>query len=282
MRIVELTAERFMAELERVLQSNEDFTIDESLIIEVTLVDMPSGGAGKRCKYVNTDKFVCDKRCILRIQNNDELCCARAIITAKARLDKHPKWENIRKGFEPQGNMAKQLHEKAGVKMGTCGIEEIKKFQNVLPDYQLQVVSQEHFNAIIFSGPEAEKKVYLYNHDNHYDIITSMPAFLSKNYFCTRCNKGYDHKENHKCNNVCHCCRKIHEVTEENWIQCHTCHRFFKGKTCFELHRKTTAKGNSTCGKLYRCQDCGKTVNKTIDKQHQCGQIYCNQCRDFF
>ena len=53
-----LTADRFMAEIERVLQSNEDSVIDESLIFEVTHVDMPEGGAGKRCKYINTDRFL--------------------------------------------------------------------------------------------------------------------------------------------------------------------------------------------------------------------------------
>lgn len=76
-----------MAEIERVLQSKEDFVIDESLIFEVTLVDMPEGGAHKRCKFVNTDTFLVNKTCILQIQNDDDLCCARAIVTTNARLD---------------------------------------------------------------------------------------------------------------------------------------------------------------------------------------------------
>ena len=51
-----------MAEIERVLQSNKDFVIDSGLIIEVTLVDMPIGGAQKRCKFVNTEKFLQNKQ----------------------------------------------------------------------------------------------------------------------------------------------------------------------------------------------------------------------------
>ncbi len=192
------------------------------------------------------------------------------------------KWNNIRLGFEPQGKLAKQLHENAGVTVGKCGIGEIQKFQDVLPDYQLHVLSKNHFNAIIYSGPEAEKKIYLYHHDEHYDIITSMAAFLARNYFCTKCNKGYDHQEDHKCNNVCHACRKVHELSEDHWIQCETCHRFFRGPECFDLHQQTTVKGNSTCKCIYRCQDCGKTVNKKLDKTHRCGQIYCNTCKEFF
>ncbi len=225
-RTPELTVDRFMAEIERVLQSNEDFVIDESLMFEVTLVDMPNGGAQKRCKYVDTGRFLEDKRCVIRIQNDDDLCCARAIITAKAKLDKHEKWENIRKGYEPQGHLAKELHEAACVVPGECGIEDIKKFQNVLVDYQINAVSGEHFNSIIYTGPQADKKVYLYYHDNHYDVITSMSAFLGRSYFCTQCNKGYDHTEKHICNNVCHNCRKVHEVCDEAWIECDACNRF--------------------------------------------------------
>ena len=104
MQIPRLTVDRFMAEIERFLQSNEDFVIDSGLIIEVTLVDMPNGGTRKRCKFVNTEKFLYSKKSIIRIQNDDDLCCARAIVTAKAKIDRHEKWDTIRRGYELQVN----------------------------------------------------------------------------------------------------------------------------------------------------------------------------------
>ena len=103
LKVTELTADRFMSEVERVLQSNEDFIIDSGLIIDVTLVDMPSGGIGKRCKYVNMHKFLQQKKCILQIQNDDDLCCARAIVTPRQistnmqngiAFDKEEKYKN--------------------------------------------------------------------------------------------------------------------------------------------------------------------------------------------
>ena len=129
-----------------------------------------------------------------------------------------------------------------------------------------------------------QKKIYLYYHDNHYDIITSMSGFLSWNYYCTHCNKGYSNKGDHKCNLVCHACRKVHEETDVvvGWIGCEKCHRFFKGERCFALHEKVTAKGNSTCLAIYRCTNCEKTVNKKMDKNHKCGQINCKVCKDFY
>jgi hypothetical protein len=55
-----------------------------------------------------------------------------------------------------------------------CGIDEIKAFQTVLNGYQIHVLSKEHFNAVIYKGPNAEKKIYLYYHDGHFDVITKM------------------------------------------------------------------------------------------------------------
>jgi hypothetical protein len=52
--------------------------------------------------------------------------------------------------------------------------------------------------------------IYLYYHDGHFDVITKMTAFLGRNYYCTNCDKGYDHKGKHFCYNVCHHCFKIH------------------------------------------------------------------------
>ncbi|CAB4040226.1 Hypothetical predicted protein [Paramuricea clavata] len=93
----------------------------------------------------------------------------RAIVVAKAKLDKDQKCKSI---VTPrgtlQGRLVHQLHESAGVPLGSCGIPEVKKFQAALPDYQLNVISKGHLNAMIYSGPEADKwkfkkRVYVKN-----------------------------------------------------------------------------------------------------------------------
>jgi hypothetical protein len=35
------------------------------------------------------ERFLKDKRCIIQKQNKDDMCCARAIVTAKAKIDGH-------------------------------------------------------------------------------------------------------------------------------------------------------------------------------------------------
>ncbi|KAL5015554.1 hypothetical protein ScPMuIL_005648, partial [Solemya velum] len=52
---------------------------------------------------------------------------------------------------------------------------------------------------------------------------------------------------------------------------------------CYDLHRKETENGNSTCKNLYRCTACAKTINKNLTKRkHTCGEIYCKTCKDYF
>ena len=91
---------------------------------------MPYGGTGRKRKIVNLDKYLTNKRAILRIQNKDNLCLARAIVVAKAKVDNAEQYAYISDTRRPlQCVLAHELHEKAGVPLGQCGIEEVKKFQ---------------------------------------------------------------------------------------------------------------------------------------------------------
>ena len=172
--LTKLMVDRFMAEIERVLQSNEELTIDEYLIFEETLDDMLIWGAGKRCRFVNSETFLSENQCIIRIQNEDGLCCARAIVTVKAKLDTHEKWNRFRQGSElnlPRSSMNRLalLRNRRNKKVSTG-------FERLSDSFDLKGT----FNGIIYNRPEAEKKIYLYYHNQHYDVITCMSAFLSK------------------------------------------------------------------------------------------------------
>jgi hypothetical protein len=61
MKLSQLNAERFLSGIERVLQSYEQFVLDETLEIELINVSLPSGGIGKRCKYVDLEKTLLEK-----------------------------------------------------------------------------------------------------------------------------------------------------------------------------------------------------------------------------
>lgn len=77
---------------------------------------------------------------------------------------------------------------------------------------------------------------------------------------------------------MCHNCQKVDEAR----IKCRICNRYFRGHHCFDFNKSVTSKGNSTCRWIYRCNGCGKTVNKKLEKRHKCGKIYFAVCKDCY
>ena len=91
-----LTSERILSELERVIQSNQEFRLNDSVDVNVLDVSMPSGGKGRKRANVNLEKHLEKKKSVIRIQNNDNLCMARALVVAKAKIDNDPQDRQIR------------------------------------------------------------------------------------------------------------------------------------------------------------------------------------------
>ena len=71
---------------------------------------------------------------MIKINNKDELCFARAIVTMTENVDGDPDKQhvNLRRGRPIQERLARQLHRDTGVPEGPCGIEELEKFQTFL------------------------------------------------------------------------------------------------------------------------------------------------------
>ena len=177
-----------------------------------------------------------------------------------------------------QTRLAQELHETAGVPLGPCGIPEVKKFQAALPGYQLNVVSKEHLNALIYSGSEAEKHLYLYHHDNHYDVITSMPAFLARKQYCHKCKKGFDKITSHPCGDLCKLCH-TQNCSFVEWKFCKDCNRFFKNEECFNRHRDDNGPAKSLCRALVKCDKCQRVVIRASIDDHYCGKVRCSTCQ---
>jgi hypothetical protein len=207
----------------RMLNSNENFEVNDTLQLYVTHIRMPTPGTGKRRWKFGTDNYeelLNKKKCVIKIKNKDQLCCARALVTAKARVDGDPEYDVLKRGRKCQEIQAKELHAQAGVKVGPCGLQEIKQFATVLQGYQIVVVSAEHGHSIVYKGPDREKQLMLLMHDGHFDVITSLAGFFTKSYFCLRCEKGFS----------------------QNTLREHPC----QGKKCFACHQ-------TDCSDFQRC-----------------------------
>ena len=177
-----------------------------------------------------------------------------------------------------QSRLARELHESAGVPLCTCGIPEVKKFQAALPDYQLNVISKEHLNALIYSGPEADRCLYLYHHDDHYDVIASMPAFLARRKYSRKCKKGFYKITDHPCGDLCKLCN-TQNCSLVKWKFCKDCNRFFKSDECFSRHKDDAGPAKSLCRALVKCKKCKRVVTRASLRDHHCGKVRCSTCQ---
>ena len=185
-----------MRKLAGKLNSNEAFHPDDGFQLDLTLV-RPMGQGSGHGKRLNPGRMGYQmsrnaKHSIIEIRNKDELCCARAIVTMKARAE----WKVAEKRVQEEERnevstllqklkaeeeellteyntlrstklekskttlqrlLAHRLHQLAGVPNGPCGRDELETFQTYLsaqdPPYQLKVFCDQ-VKKPFFHGPD--------------------------------------------------------------------------------------------------------------------------------
>ena len=288
MTVEQLNAERVYSELERVIQSNQDFRLNDTVTIDINHVKTPQGSGKTKVKrtILNIRDYLKNKKSIVRINNTDDLCLARALTVSIARIEKDPKYKYIRDSNRPlQRERAFDLHEAANVPLGPCGLNEVALFQQYLTNYQIIVVSGDHNNSIIYppkpTGTDEKPTISLYFQNNHFDVITKLPGFVNRSYFCHRCHKAYSNTTDHLCSSMCSSCRGFGCVFEGIGIVCSECDRMFKNQTCYDHHKTEPVNGGgrTVCQTIGRCEKCWKTmdVRKIRDGGHICGKK-CRTC----
>lgn len=300
----------YLQALAQKLNSNQEFTPDDSFTIEITFIRTPGPGSGNGKRYRPSKAAVRGivKRSRVTIKNRDELCCARAIVTMKALVDangdaRDRDYHNLKQGYPVQEIKAKELHRLAGVPEGPCGISELQQFQAALSGYQIKVMSIDPPHMIIYQGlVPSDKIIRLIKEDGHYDGCNSFKGFLSKSYFCDECNRGYnqDDMDHHPCNGKwCSSCRRrdCPDFTEAKRLLdpgnfptpssfCPLCHRTFFGENCYTYHLQRRSRNiSSICDNYKRCPECCctyevKNAGKSgRPKQHKCGWGECPVCK---
>ena len=150
----ERNARQLLEKITQILNSNEQFQVDGSFHIEVTHIQDPGQGSGRPRFQLGTrhiEKALRDNRSVILINNQDELCCARALVTLQALREEGSRgkqYDEIKRGRSEQEKRAKALHAAARVPEGPCGLEEIALFQIVLSEYQIVVVSMDQASSI--------------------------------------------------------------------------------------------------------------------------------------
>ena len=276
----ELTTEKVLSQVEKVVQSNEEFRLNDTVNIDILRVPMPQG-SGKtkvRRQTWSIRDYLKGKKSVITINNKDDLCLARALVVSIARIENDPQYKHIRDSSRPlQRERAFDLHEAANVPLEPCGLKEVDLFQQHLVHYQIIVVSGDQNNTIIYpprppANPNPEKSIYLYYQANHFDVITKLPGFLNTNYFCHQCHKGYDHTTDHLCDGMCHSCRGFGCTIENNGMTCQECGRFFNNQTCYDRHKQEPINGGgrTVCEAVRKCPKCKKSMDVRRLNKHPC------------
>ena len=217
----EMTVERILISIERVLQSDKKWLFAGTMRLTFVHTDLPVGNghmgpSSGRLSHRLTD-MLRRKRTIIQVpKDQHDMCCARAIVVGMAQLTsgmsrtgKTPWGQQVRRYVKLQVSLANALMSRAGMPVNRpCGLPEWEKFQAVLGKISLVVVSKDHFNTIVYygGGKVRGQVVALYLAGGHYHTITRLPAFLGVRYVCPDCFGSSVAARHHRCRFTCKFC----------------------------------------------------------------------------
>ncbi len=227
----------------------------------------------------------------MTIENDDQLCMARAIGVSWAKLHRcsQEEWKQItndrqkksnlelilenrkvplthynnlvHKNQKQQGQMAMALSQLAGVPLDRpASLSDLETFEEVL-GVRVMVVSARLGTKFVTTANTDERPcIYIYLvDDDHFHAITSITGFFSAHYFCEKCLKHYDHREVHQCDTSCIVCKRELCPKTENPVKCKECNMDCRSEECFKEHQKVpVAKKGQHKGKPSGLSQCRK------------------------
>ena len=234
----------------------------EDLVFTVRSNRTVNGGT-RQNRVVNPEEDLHSKKSVFKIKNTDNLCLARCITIA---INKdHPKIKQIKMGRPIQTELAEQLQTNVGITNDLCTLEDVLRFQDYL---QRNIIVINNSNSVVFANIKyvREQDIYVYYHNNHFDLITKIHAFIGMYHWCQDCLKGYNNKH-------VNCSTKASKSIE--WVHCNDCNRNLN-KLDFEKH---------ACDRLKKCIDCNRLYDvKKLERSalsHICDHDFCKNCGQY-
>jgi hypothetical protein len=295
------TAKLLWDAFESVMQSYdpEYLNTDDVFKANVQIVSMPLGngrrglgGKKKQVAYksvknllkINNDilrdvtdftiqTFCNKKKSIIKIINHDNMCLLRAILVAIAYYHNEPYKVDYKKpSSKLMATHIKIIRQKLKLPEHGCGIREVFQIESFLEDYCITLIDGNCSNKFFYKGGKKDKYLYIMYTNSHYNVITSMPAYIGQAYYCDSCNIGYCQSIIHSCANLCNTCKKSTcNVTEAKHIKCENCYMSARDAYCLQRHL------DLICNKRKICQIC----KFFIGRKHIClNEKYCQKCKE--
>ena len=273
------------------------FSKDAFLNIQV--VRNPYTGSGQ--KKVQSKKDFKDKKSVILVKNDDNLCFGRCLVIALAIRDKHPKLKQIKMGRNIQTELTHELYDSFGMEKEPSTLSSIVLWEKYL-NCSITIIDSDRYNNIIYpvmdeTYVKKDFNIYLLKDGDHFHLINNkqVAGFFCKDYFCHSCKKTYKCKDKHKCAFKCNICCSTgcpgvsKDKSENNWIKCADCWRSFPNQICYDNHKKQEEitkginKGDlkkSVCDSVFKCPTCKKMYDKSkfCMEPHRCGDDWCKNC----
>ncbi|CAF1064249.1 unnamed protein product [Brachionus calyciflorus] len=169
---------------------------------------------------------------------NVNKCALRAILIGKAYSDNDPyRFELCKPDNQVLNIKVDKIPTDLNLPDTSYGIEEIKKIENYLKDYQITIINCDGKldKHPIYIGDPKNKFIYLLFTGSHYNVITSMKAFYKRSYYCDFCKIAYQNVEKNKCKNLCNSCNR-QKCAIETAFKCEKCDILYNNEKCYNIH----------------------------------------------
>ena len=271
-----ITADVIMDKIAAVVHSNNFIPANRGLQINIAAIKNIKG-----LKYginFNIWNDLHRKGSIIVIKNvNNNLCLPRAIAVGIAyaeyqndksnthlkkrfkTMSKNDHGDGRRCIFSLQKRMALEYQKKAGISYYTSGILDHLPLYEKSLQVGITVISARSGNKRVYKGNSSYKlQVTIYHISNeeeentsHFAVITCINAFLSRAYYCSDCDKGFNNRNHHRCAVWCNICGRNGCIHDENiMVKCPDCNAPCHSIFCLNEHHCQKNRNKSLCEKM--------------------------------
>ena len=120
---------------------------------------------------------------------------------------------------------------------------------------------------------------------SHFAVITRINAFISRAYYCSDCDKGFNNRNHHRCPVWCNICGRNGCIHNENiMVKCPDCNAPCRSIFCLNEHHSQKNGNKSLCEKMLFVPYCKVKLHNykingiDLDK-HTCRESFCKNCQ---
>ena len=286
----QITAQMIQSHFENVFQSRKkqdaaSFQTSHRLII--TLNIMPKrqirGGSKRICiqkRNIKNMRDLIKNSHFIHVINSDNYCLVRALLIAKAFVDKERyAWTLLRLNNKFLNKRVAYIVKLLNLPDEFLNLEHVKKIDDYFKIYKISVYDSIPNGSTVLYPRESNLKdsrtnfINICFEDHHFNVITSMTAYLGSSYYCQYCRVKYSNRGDHFCENICPSCKRYSYKCENTEVsKCPDCNIITRNQTCKNLH------DSGTCYKQNICTTCKHLLSR--GKNHVCeNQKWCPNCK---